>query len=568
VDFIFNIGIFILVLSWLVFFHELGHFLAAKACGIYCDRFSLGMPPRIFGMRLGETDYCIGALPIGGYVKMAGQEDVPMTEEEREKEFGDVPPERWYSTKPVWQRVIVIAAGPLMNVVLAVFMYGVVAAIQHEVPLYEVDSRIGQIEEGSPTLEAPMYAIVSEGAQVDRSKEPDTVGWRTGDRVISVDGAPIKNIIPDLAAQAALAGGEELAVVLERTASDGTSTRYKSYVTPKIMSEGERLARLGVAPFFAIKVNGVIEGSPAEEAGLKKGDEILRADGVPVDRYTLILTLADFEDDQSVELEVENQSGTRTVTMPTRAMGRFPDYLIYVPEDDGEEDEARPVVVGISPEQEEATGLKPKDIITEINGEPVTFAKLQELEHGKPGAVLAAKVLRPAIWHGLLRNESTFETDLKLDRVGSIGIEMVDKTVVAEVPPSQIVPEAIHSTQKAIGVTFKTLTSLVSGAVSPRELGGPVMIGQITSQAARRGIPWLVEMTAFISINLAIFNLLPLPVLDGGHLVFLAIEGIRRKPMSTRVMEWVQQAGLVFIIMLMLFVTFNDVHRWIANIIP
>lgn len=565
---IFNIGIFVLVLSWLVFFHELGHFLAAKACGIYCDRFSLGMPPRIFGMRIGETDYCVGALPIGGYVKMAGQEDVPLSDEEREKEFGDVPPERWFSTKPVWQRVIVIAAGPVMNLVLAVFMYGVVAAIEHEVPLYEVDSRIGQLEEGSPATDAPLFAIVGENAQVDRTKTPDAIGWETGDRVISVNGNPIKNVMPDLAAEAVLGGGEELAVVLDRVASDGTTTRYKSFITPKIMSEGERMERLGVAPFFAIMVEDVLEGWPAAEAGLKQGDEILRADGVPVDRTTFILMLAEFEVDQRIELEVGNQAGVRTVTMPTRAMGRFPDYLIYLPEEEDDEETARPVIAGISLQQEEATGLKPKDIITEINGEPATYAMLKELEHGKPGETLHVNVLRPSIWHGILRRESTFESDLTLDRVGSIGIAMRDKTVVTKAEPGRIVPEAFESSVKALGLTVKTLRRLVSGHVSPRDLGGPVMIGQITTQAARRGIPWLIEMTAFISINLAVFNLLPLPVLDGGHLVFLGIEGIRRKPLSTRVMEWVQQAGLVFIIMLMLFVTFNDVHRWISNIIP
>lgn len=565
---IFNIAIFILVLSWLVFFHELGHFLAAKACGIYCERFSLGMPPRIWGIRIGETDYCIGALPIGGYVKMAGQEDVPLTDEEREKEFGDVPPERWFSAKPVWQRVIVIAAGPIMNLILALFMYGVVAAIEHEVPEYEVDSRVGQLQESSPAIEAPLYRIVSDDDAIDRDQTPDETGWKTGDRILSVNGGLIRNIIPDLAVAAALGGGDELKILLERTAPDGTTTRYKSFVTPKIMGEGERLARIGVAPFFGIVIDDVIVDSPAAGAGLKKGDEILRADGQPVDTATFILTLAEFENNQPVELEVSSDDGVRTVTVKTRAMGRFPNYLIYVPEDPENEDESRPVVVAISKEQGEATGLKRKDIITEIDGQSATYALLKEIEHGKPGETLQVAVLRPAIWYGILRSESTFQAELTLDSVGSIGVVMREKTALAGAAPGQIIPEAFRSSVRAVELTIKTLARLVTGRVSPRDLGGPVMIGQIASQAARRGFPMLVDMTAFISINLAIFNLLPLPVLDGGHLMFLAIESIRRKPMSNRVMEWVQQAGLVFIIMLMLFVTVNDVHRWITNIIP
>jgi len=563
---IFNIVVFILVLSWLVFFHELGHFLAAKACGIYCERFSLGMPPRIFGMKLGETDYCIGALPIGGYVKMAGQEDVPMTDEEREKEYGDIPPERWFSTKPVWQRVIVIAAGPIMNLILAVFMYGVVAAVGDEVPEFKVDSRIGQIEDESPAREAPLYRIVGEDTSVDRSTDPDAIGWMTGDRILSVDGDPIQNILPDLATAAVLGGGEEMNVVLERTAADSTVIRYRSFITPQIMTEGEHL-RIGVTFFRGIVVDDVREGWPAAEAGIKKGDEILRADGLPVDSVTLILTLAEFEDNQPVELEVSGDTGVRTVTVETRSMGRFPNYFMYFPED-AEDESTRPVVAAISKEQEVATGLLRKDIITEIDGEPATYALLKEMEHGRPGETLNVKVLRPAIWFGILRTEDNLEAKLTLDRVGSVGVMMRDKSVFVRSAPGEVIPEAFRSSKKAFFLTTKTLTRLLTGHVSPRDLGGPVMIAQITTQAARMGFSWLFEMTAFISINLAIFNLLPLPVLDGGHLMFLAIESVRRKPLSMRVMEWIQQAGLVFIIMLMLFVTFNDLHRWITNIIP
>ena len=566
---VFSITVFILVLSVLVFFHELGHFLAAKACGIYCDRFSLGMPPRLFGMRIGETDYCIGALPIGGYVKMAGQEDVPLTDEEREKEFGDVPPERWFSTKPVWQRVIVIAAGPIMNLVLAVVVYGIVAAVGDTVPLAKIDNRIGQIEDGSPSLDAPLYRISSDNTVVDRSQDPDAIGWETGDRIVSVNGNTITNIIPDLAAEAVLAGDEkELVVILDRTAADGTKTRYKSFITPTIMNEGERMARLGVAHFNAIVIREVLPDSPAEAAGLKAGEEILRADGKPVDINTLILTLAEFEDGQEVELEIAGSGGTRTVNLPTRAMGRFPNFLVYDPSEEATAELSKPVVAAISLDLQEDTELKRKDVIETINGEPATFAKLQEFERGKPGETLEFMVHRPSIWFGVLRREESFKTSVTLDRVGSVGVLMEPKTVFYKAPPGQVVPEAFRSTGRAFTLTMRTLSELLTGNVSPRDLGGPVMIATITSDAARRGFSWLFEMTAFISVNLAIFNLLPLPVLDGGHLMFLGIEGIRRKPLSVKVMEWVQQAGLVFIIMLLLFVTFNDVHRLITNIIP
>ena len=168
-----NVLIFIVVLGVLIFFHEMGHFLAAKACGIYVDRFSLGMPPRVAGVRLGETDYCIGALPIGGYVKMAGQEDAPLSEEEREKDYGHVPPERWYNQKPVWQRMIVIAAGPFMNLVLGILLYGIVAAAGTLVPESEILARIGFVKPDSPAASAPLYRVPSTGDSENLSREPD-----------------------------------------------------------------------------------------------------------------------------------------------------------------------------------------------------------------------------------------------------------------------------------------------------------------------------------------------------------------------------------------------------------
>ncbi|MCF6286046.1 MAG: site-2 protease family protein, partial [Candidatus Hydrogenedentes bacterium] len=145
-----GILIFLAVLSFLVFFHEMGHFLAAKACNIYVDRFSIGMPPRVIGFKWGETDYCIGALPIGGFVKMAGQEDAPLTEEEREKEYKGVPPDRWFNNKPVWQRIIVILAGPVANLILAVLLYGLLAIVGKEVAELDLAARVGFVVESSP----------------------------------------------------------------------------------------------------------------------------------------------------------------------------------------------------------------------------------------------------------------------------------------------------------------------------------------------------------------------------------------------------------------------------------
>ncbi|MGC9054993.1 MAG: site-2 protease family protein, partial [Candidatus Hydrogenedens sp.] len=154
---LFSILVFIVVLSILIFVHELGHFVSAKLCNIYVDQFSIGMPPRLVGIKIGETDYCIGALPIGGYVKMAGQEDVPLDEKEREETYGHVPQERWFKFRPLWQRYIVIISGPFMNFVLAIIIYIILVSKGTLMPEMEVDSKIGKVEENSPAFHAPLF---------------------------------------------------------------------------------------------------------------------------------------------------------------------------------------------------------------------------------------------------------------------------------------------------------------------------------------------------------------------------------------------------------------------------
>jgi hypothetical protein len=177
--FLLKLLLFLAVLSLLVFFHEFGHFFAAKLCGIYVKRFSLGMPPRVFGVKIGETDYCISAIPFG----------VPLSEEEREKEFGGVPEHRWFANKPVWQRLIVLVMGPLMNLVLAVLLYGMIAVIGSEVPESDVMARVGEVVKDSPAATAPMFRM-DDNAVPAVTGTSDATGWQLGDLIVSVDGHP------------------------------------------------------------------------------------------------------------------------------------------------------------------------------------------------------------------------------------------------------------------------------------------------------------------------------------------------------------------------------------------
>lgn len=654
---LFDIGVFILVLGELVFFHELGHFLAAKACGIYCERFSLGMPPRLFGFKFGETDYCIGLLPIGGYVKMAGQEDVPLSEEERKEQYGTIPPERWFLNKPVWQRVIVIFAGPFMNFVLAVLLFVILFGFGAEMAESRHDRRIGVVEEKSPAATAPLFKVASWDEKVDFSKEPDATGWKTGDSIVAIDGKPITNI-RDVAIEGLLSGGASVLVELERPGAEGAVTKYLSPVTPRVLEGDEdQHLRTGIGEFQTAMVGSVSADMPA--AGeLQKGDIIRRLNGEPIDMRTFMDAVSSITDGRSVEVDVERGGKYVKASLTPKPVAAFKDIIfgpqlnwpdlidetkpLLVSEEDGaklkgtgfvrndkilsvngdavhagiiskiaarpESDKlqivverkgflgmgkarqvtlpdvsagqflqaitpfdvtAKPTVVYVAKDVSEETGLQAKDIVEEIDGQPATWALLSKTAETRIGQPVALKVTKPAIALGVMRGESTKEVTVPVTAVGRVGIGFVERKVFYKAPLGQVLPEAFSETVKGVKLTLRTLQSLLTGVLSAKELGGPVMIYQITTSTARFGTMGdLISITAFISVNLAIFNLLPLPVLDGGHLLFLGIEAVRRKPVSTKVMEWVQQAGLILIVSLMLFVTYNDIGRIIRGLMP
>ncbi|HUW62244.1 MAG TPA: site-2 protease family protein [Candidatus Bathyarchaeia archaeon] len=556
-----DVVVFLLVLGLLIFFHELGHFVAAKACGIYVDRFSLGMPPRLAGVRLGETDYCVGALPFGGYVKMAGQEDTPLSEEEREATYGQVPPERWFGKKPVWQRFIVILAGPAMNFVLAILLYGIVAAVGAKVPESEVDTRIGSIVENSPAAGAAMYKAPGPGQSIDFSRLPDAVGWRTGDRVITINGNRIRNIM-DVAIDAVLGKGETLTVVLDRPERDGTFTRYVSPVAPAQLRDTDRHARFGVDPFETVLIDTILEGSPAARAGLKSGDIVTRANGNVIDRTTFIEATEKTPEGDILTLEIERDGQRFTQTVQPETVGRLQGVAIGVADPDAK---SPPIVLSITDDYKKSGPLRPGDVIEQIEGQPATLAVLRDLERTRSGGSIEVQVRRPRVMFGIVRGEEQFAGQLPVAPVRAIGVQLGLRMVHHRVPAAEIVPESFKLANQALMRTVKTVVLLVQGDLSPKDLGGPVMIYQVTTTAAREGYWWLFGITAFISVNLCVFNLLPLPVLDGGVLMYLLVEGVRGKPLSPKVQERMQQAGLLLIVTLFLFITFNDISRWVTT---
>ncbi len=350
---LFKVIPFIVVLGLLIFFHELGHFLAAKFFGVRVIRFSFGLGPRLVGLRVGETDYCLSAFPLGGFVKMVGEgtdDEVAPGEEARS-----------FANKPVWQRMVIVFCGPLFNFLFALAVFTLVLAAMGQMDL---TNEIGEIKPGYPAAQA---------------------GLRAGDKIVQIGNSPV--------------------------------TRWKEL------------------------------------------PEIVR-------RYP----------DQSVPLIYERE-GRRleTVVTPLR----------------------KPV----------------KNIFGEETQEAV------------------------------------------------IRITPASRVVTRQLGPWEALREGGIQTWNITRMTVISLIKLIERKIPLETLGGPIFIAQLAGQQAQEGWLNLIFFTALLSVNLGILNLLPIPILDGGHIFFFAIEAVIRKPLSLKARERAQQVGMFILILLMVFVFYNDILR-------
>jgi regulator of sigma E protease len=424
---------FIIVLGILIFIHELGHFAVAKACGVGVEKFSLGFGPKLVGIKRGETEYRISVLPLGGYVKMVGEapgEEV--SSELRMKSF---------THKPVWKRAAIVAAGPAMNLILAIVLLPVIFMIGIQLPAYlERPAEVG-------------YVVPDEPAQ--------KAGIKAGDTVVSVDGKDVKDW-EDLLTQLAMNPSKNVELVVQR---DGESVQTS--ITPDTSKE-TGAGYGGMYPPMKPVIGDVASGYPAKEAGLKAGDLILSIDGVKINHWA----------------ELEN-------------------------------------------------------VIHKNGGKK----KLQVLRDGK---------------------ELSFEVVPKYNedaKVHLIGISRQDELVSRQYGFGESITKGVSSGIEMTGKLFVVIKGLVFGEYSLKTLGGPIMIAQVAGKAAESGIADLLSLVAFLSLQLGIINLFPIPVLDGGHIVFFGLEAIKGKPLSEKFMTIAQQVGIALLIGLMVLVTWNDLAR-------
>lgn len=432
--------IFIAAIFILVTVHEFGHFIAAKYFKMRVNKFSIGFPPKIFGWRRNDTEYVLGATPLGGYVQIAG-----MIDETMDGSFVDEEPEPdEFRSKPVWQRIIVILAGVIFNMILAVVIYTGMTWNYGEtvIPVRSIDG-----------------IYIQEGSLADR------IGLQTGDQVIGVNGEEVEYF-------------NQLFNPSSITDRNLTFLVYRDGETVSIPTPPNFLDQINEEGRFIDETNSlpstisrVQPDSPAEIAGIQDGDKVIAVNGEDIS-YWLQIVHAIQETDDSIQLTVERGESTENITV-------VPD-----PETN---------TIGIQ-------SPNPADI---FSYERKSYNIAQSLVVG------------------VGRTNDTF-----------FGII------------------------KGIGRMF-------SGDISVRDnLGGPVAIASITKEATDAG-GWIGfwNITAFLSVTLAIMNMLPIPALDGGHFMFLVYEGITRREPSPKIRMGLQQLGFIFLIGLFILITFNDLLR-------
>lgn len=523
---------FIIILGILIFIHELGHFLVAKKVGIYVFRFSIGFGKRLFGWKHKGTDYCISAIPFGGYVKMAGQEDLPGSEETAEEIEQDpdlavkVPAEQKFCNKSVKERLGVVIAGPAMNFFLGLVLFALAYAVGMHVPAYTHRTVIGDVATHSPAEKA---------------------GLQPGDEIVSINGKKVSQW-RDITKTTLFNIGNKLDLEIKRN-----ETVVHAQVTPAYYDKKANPG-IGIIPYIKSQIKEVIPGSPASTAGLKTGDIIEQVNGKPVGFTTIAKEIRSSET-SNIALTIIRDRKSVTVNVTPEVIGNIKDIEFY-------ENTVSEVNNTVYPD------IKVGDKLVAIDD--IRFEKPDDsLEKITPkiGKKVLLHLERTEKWLWKSKIVS-YTTEVYVDRGYKIGVyfEPDQETILEKYPVPIAVLKGAERTFMSVYELFASLYFLVTGKISPRELAGPVGIYKITSDFAKSGFVILLSLVAFLSVNLSVINLLPVPVLDGGHVLFLIIESILRRPLNEKIVEICQKIGFALLMALIIFTFYNDiVHRIFGN---
>ena len=435
-DFLTSLIAVVAVLGFMILIHEFGHYAVAKWLGVRVEQFAIGFGKRLIGFRRGETDYRINAIPLGGYVKMSGENPMDQrTDDPRE-----------FLNHPRWHRFLIAIAGPAMNILLAIVLLTTVYMVHYEYPaVYDEPPVIGWVLKDTAAAKA---------------------GFAVGDRITRIDDVQNPNW-EQVELKEALSPGQPLAVEINR---DGKT------IDKTVVPEATGVDQIGYAGWApkenTVTITDLVSGMPAQKAGLKEGDQILSVDGKPVPALAAMIESLKITKDKPIEISVLRDGQQKSFTV-----------------------------------------------------QPVLFDK----------------------WY-------------------RIGIGTM-QTKVKTLPFAEAMQLSLHENRQNALLILELVKKMAQRKISMKSIEGPIRIGQAAGEAARRkGWTPLMSLTAAISLNLGIFNLLPIPILDGGVILFLAIEGLMRRDISMNIKERVYQAAFVFLVLFAVMVIYNDLMKTIPGL--
>jgi len=434
-----NIWWLLVLIGVMILVHELGHFWTARLFDVRVETFSFGFGPRLFGFRRGETDFRFSLILFGGYVKMLG-------EQPGDENAGADP--RSFLAKPRWQRLIIAFAGPFMNMVLAVVLLAGLFTVHFEsLPESGPPGTIGDVRANSPAADA---------------------GIQPGDRIVDINGQQDPSWETILVTELTGAG-RSMSIVVER---DGERIPFS--VTPEL-NEQAGVAFAGWSQGIEIEIIGFVEGTRAQEAGVRPGDVIVSVNGEPMRSITTLTETANASAGEPIDLII--------------ARDGVPNKVVVEP------------------------------TLQEIDGEQRWL----------------------------------------------IGINIRPRLVVTQLSVPAALRESLRQNRASATLIYQFLRGIVERRMSARALEGPIRIAQISGDAARQGPSRFIELMAMVSLNLAIFNLLPIPVLDGGLILMLLVEMAMRRDLSVPVKETIIKVGFVFLMMVVVLVLYNDLTKVLSG---